>query len=117
MELGIPVFLVVLWLMLSLKVLNEYERGVVFRLGSLLPQPKGPGLILVAWPVDRMVRINDKAAGDPVAALDEHYEQGYNLISSKEAQAAFDIHGDPVHNHVAAARTEVAGGLDTRPVE
>ena len=58
MAIGLPVFLVVLWLMLSLKVLNEYERGVVFRLGSLLPQPKGPGLILVAWPIDRMVRIS-----------------------------------------------------------
>ena len=57
MGFGIPVFLVVLWLMLSLKVLNEYERGVVFRLGSLLPQPKGPGLTLVAFPIDRMVRI------------------------------------------------------------
>jgi hypothetical protein len=42
--------------------------------------------------VDRLQRIADKAAGDPVAALDEHYEQGYNLIASKEAQAAFDIH-------------------------
>jgi hypothetical protein len=41
--------------------------------------------------VDRMLRIADRAAGDPVAALDEHYEQGYNLIASKEAQAAFDI--------------------------
>ena len=41
--------------------------------------------------VDRMLRIHDKAAGDPVAALDEHYQQGFELISSKEAQAAFDI--------------------------
>jgi regulator of protease activity HflC (stomatin/prohibitin superfamily) len=57
MGIAIPVFLVVLWLILSVKVLNEYERGVVFRLGSLLPQPKGPGLILVAFPIDRMVRI------------------------------------------------------------
>jgi len=46
------------WLMLSLKVLNEYERGVVFRLGNLLPHPKGPGLTLVAWPIDRMVRVS-----------------------------------------------------------
>ena len=57
-----PVFvvvgLVVFWLLLSVKVLNEYERAVVFRLGKLLPQPKGPGLIIVAWPVDRMVRVS-----------------------------------------------------------
>ena len=45
--------------------------------------------------VDRLQRITDKAAGDPVAALDAHYEQGYNLIASKEAQAAFDIHREP----------------------
>jgi regulator of protease activity HflC (stomatin/prohibitin superfamily) len=50
--------LVVFWLLLSIKVLNEYERGVVFRLGKLLPLPKGPGLVLVAWPIDRMVRIS-----------------------------------------------------------
>ena len=50
--------LVVFWLLLSVKVLNEYERGVVFRLGKLLPEPKGPGLVIVAWPVDRMVRIS-----------------------------------------------------------
>ncbi|MBY0527605.1 MAG: DUF1501 domain-containing protein [Gemmataceae bacterium] len=45
--------------------------------------------------VDRLQRIADKAAGDPAAALDEHYQQGYELISSKQAQAAFDIHREP----------------------
>ena len=56
-----PAFLlgvVLFWLLLSLKVLNEYERGVVFRLGKLLPQAKGPGLVLVAWPIDRMQRVS-----------------------------------------------------------
>ena len=47
----------VFWLLLSVKVLNEYERGVIFRLGKVLPQPKGPGLIVVAWPIDRVVRV------------------------------------------------------------
>ncbi|MCM2255458.1 MAG: slipin family protein [Vicinamibacteria bacterium] len=55
---GIVFFLIVFWLMLSVKILNEYERGVVFRLGKLLPVPKGPGLVIVAWPVDRMVRVS-----------------------------------------------------------
>ena len=41
--------------------------------------------------VDRFRRISDKAAGDPVVALDEYYEQGYDLMSSPEAQTAFDI--------------------------
>ena len=54
----VPLGLVVFWVILSVKVLNEYERGVVFRLGKLLPQPKGPGLVIVAWPIDRMVRVS-----------------------------------------------------------
>jgi regulator of protease activity HflC (stomatin/prohibitin superfamily) len=50
--------LVAFWLLQSLKVLNEYERGVIFRLGKLLPVPKGPGLTLVVWPIDRIVRVS-----------------------------------------------------------
>src|SRR5689334_17044988 len=42
----------------SINILNEYERGVVFRLGKLLPQPKGPGVVLVFAPLDRMVRVS-----------------------------------------------------------
>ena len=49
---------VAFWFLVSLKVLNEYERGVVFRLGKVLHKPKGPGLVIVAWPVDRMVRVS-----------------------------------------------------------
>jgi regulator of protease activity HflC (stomatin/prohibitin superfamily) len=54
----IGIFLVVLWLLASIKILNAYERGVIFRLGNLLQRPKGPGLALVVWPIDRMVRIS-----------------------------------------------------------
>ena len=42
----------------SIKILREYERGVIFRLGRALPQPKGPGIILVFRPIDQMVRIS-----------------------------------------------------------
>ena len=42
--------------------------------------------------IDRLPRINEKAAGDPVLAIDEYYQQGLDLITSTEAQAAFDIH-------------------------
>jgi regulator of protease activity HflC (stomatin/prohibitin superfamily) len=42
----------------SIKILNEYERGVIFRLGKLLPEPKGPGVALVFAPIDRMVRVS-----------------------------------------------------------
>src|SRR5579872_4557812 len=45
--------------------------------------------------LDRMERYHDQATGDPVVAADEHYQQGYELISSKEAQAAFDIGREP----------------------
>ena len=54
----IVVGLIVLYILNSIKVLREYERGVIFRLGRLLPKPKGPGLILVFSPIDRIVRIS-----------------------------------------------------------
>ncbi|MBI1873058.1 MAG: slipin family protein [Acidobacteria bacterium] len=54
----IVVFIVVLYIFSSIKILAEYERGVIFRLGKLLPAAKGPGIILVFAPVDRIVRIS-----------------------------------------------------------
>jgi regulator of protease activity HflC (stomatin/prohibitin superfamily) len=53
----IVLFIVVLYVISSIKILAEYERGVIFRLGKLLPRPKGPGVILVFAPIDRMVRV------------------------------------------------------------
>ena len=52
------VFIVVLYLINCVKILPEYERGVIFRLGRLLPEPKGPGLVFVFAPIDRIVRIS-----------------------------------------------------------
>src|SRR5215475_10819611 len=52
------VIIVLIWLFNSLNVLREYERGVIFRIGRLLPEPKGPGLIWVFWPIDRIVRVS-----------------------------------------------------------
>jgi regulator of protease activity HflC (stomatin/prohibitin superfamily) len=46
------------YILSSIKILNEYERGVVFRLGKLLPLPKGPGVVLVFAPIDRLVRVS-----------------------------------------------------------
>jgi len=54
----IVVGLVVLYLLNSLNVLREYERGVIFRLGRVLPAAKGPGLIFVFAPIDRIVRVS-----------------------------------------------------------
>ena len=41
-----------------INILNEYERGVIFRLGRVLGEPKGPGFIFVFWPIDRMVKVS-----------------------------------------------------------
>ncbi len=49
---------VVLYILNSIKVLREYERGVIFRLGRVLSKPKGPGIILVFAPIDRIVRVS-----------------------------------------------------------
>lgn len=54
----IVVVIVALYIINSIKILKEYERGVIFRLGRLLPAPKGPGIILVFRPFDQMVRIS-----------------------------------------------------------
>src|SRR2546423_4897501 len=54
----IVVFFVVIYAMAAIKVRREYERGIVFRLGRLFPQPKGPGLIFLIPFVDRMVRVD-----------------------------------------------------------
>ena len=51
-------FIVVLFLISAIKVAREYERGIVFRLGRLLPEPKGPGLFILIPVVDRMVKVD-----------------------------------------------------------
>jgi regulator of protease activity HflC (stomatin/prohibitin superfamily) len=55
---AIVALVIVLYLFSSIKILAEYERGVIFRLGKLLPNAKGPGIILVFQPIDRMVRVS-----------------------------------------------------------
>jgi regulator of protease activity HflC (stomatin/prohibitin superfamily) len=55
---AILLFLIVLFLFSAIKVAREYERGIVFRLGRLLPNPKGPGLFILIPVVDRMVKVD-----------------------------------------------------------
>jgi regulator of protease activity HflC (stomatin/prohibitin superfamily) len=58
---GLPlvvILFVAIYLFSSIKILAEYERGVIFRLGRVLDQPKGPGVILVFAPLDRIVRVS-----------------------------------------------------------
>jgi len=54
----ILLFILVLYAINSIKILTEYERGVIFRLGKLLDKAKGPGVVLVFKPIDRMVRVS-----------------------------------------------------------
>jgi regulator of protease activity HflC (stomatin/prohibitin superfamily) len=60
--LNIPAVVVIvilgLYLLSSIKILPEYERGVIFRLGRLLPEAKGPGIFLVFAPIDKIVRVS-----------------------------------------------------------
>jgi regulator of protease activity HflC (stomatin/prohibitin superfamily) len=55
---GVVLFLVILFLISAIKVAREYERGIVFRLGRLFPEPKGPGLFVLIPVVDRMVKVD-----------------------------------------------------------
>ncbi|HEX3266409.1 MAG TPA: slipin family protein [Gaiellaceae bacterium] len=54
----VVLFLVLLFLVSAIKVAREYERGIIFRLGRLLPEPKGPGLFILIPVVDRMVKVD-----------------------------------------------------------
>jgi len=55
---AVLLFLLILFLISAIKVAREYERGIIFRLGRLLPAPKGPGLFILIPIVDRMVRVD-----------------------------------------------------------
>jgi regulator of protease activity HflC (stomatin/prohibitin superfamily) len=62
----VVLFILAKWI----NVLPEYERGVVFRLGRVMEQPKGPGLVVVLWPIDRMVRIGLRTITEDIPAQD-----------------------------------------------
>ncbi|MFC2085694.1 slipin family protein [Bacteroidota bacterium] len=67
---GIVVAIVILYFISCIRILFEYQRGVVFRLGRVLAQPKGPGLLMVFWPIDRMVRVGLRTIVQDVASQD-----------------------------------------------
>jgi regulator of protease activity HflC (stomatin/prohibitin superfamily) len=72
-DLSLPMIvavIVVIYLLSSIKILAEYERGVIFRLGRVLPSPKGPGVILVFRPIDRIVRISLRTEAMEVPSQD-----------------------------------------------
>jgi regulator of protease activity HflC (stomatin/prohibitin superfamily) len=55
---AVAIFIVVIWLLNCLNVMREYERAVVFRLGRVLGREKGPGLVLILWPIDKVVKVS-----------------------------------------------------------
>jgi regulator of protease activity HflC (stomatin/prohibitin superfamily) len=57
-ELGVAAVVVAIWLFISVNVLREYERAVVFRLGHVLDREKGPGVVIILWPIETMVRVS-----------------------------------------------------------
>ena len=66
----IPVLVILIYLVSSIKILAEYERGVIFRLGRVLKEPKGPGVIFVFNPIDRMVRLSLRVEAMEVPSQD-----------------------------------------------
>ena len=68
--LAIVTILVLLWLVNSVKVLREYERAVVFRLGRVLEHEKGPGFVVILWPIETMVRVSLRVVTWDVPAQD-----------------------------------------------
>ena len=58
LPIAIPIVIVLVWLFNCLNILREYERAVVFRLGRVLKKDKGPGLVLIFWPIDKIVKVS-----------------------------------------------------------
>ena len=92
-------------------VMADNPNGPYFRVRDVaLPSGLAEGRFLgrrdIRASVDRMARINDPAAGDPLAALDDYYQQGYDLVTSTAAQKAFDIHSEPPHVRDKYGRNE-----------
>lgn len=56
--LPIAILIVIIWLFISVNILREYERAVVFRLGHVLEREKGPGVVVIFWPIETMVRVS-----------------------------------------------------------
>jgi regulator of protease activity HflC (stomatin/prohibitin superfamily) len=71
----VPIIAIGVYILSSIKILGEYERGVIFRLGRRLDQTKGPGVILVFSPIDRMVRIDIRQQALEVPLQDTHWSQ------------------------------------------
>ncbi len=70
LPLAIPIVIVLIWLFNCLNIMREYERAVVFRLGRVLRREKGPGLVLILWPIDKIVKVSLRVVTWDVPAQD-----------------------------------------------
>src|SRR5262245_35370969 len=66
----IALFVLLALLLKWINILREYERAVIFRLGRVLERPRGPGLVVVLWPVDRMVRVSLRTVAEAIPPQD-----------------------------------------------
>jgi len=67
---AIVVFILVAWVLSCVKIIKEYERGVIFRLGRVQPQPKQPGLRLIFTPVDTLIKVSTQTQVSDVPPQD-----------------------------------------------
>ena len=94
---GIVIVLLYLWS--TINILKEYERGVVFRLGRLVPKAMGPGLIFVFWPIYKMVRVSLRTITARSPAPGHHYarqrfgEGQCDRLFPRDERAAGDCRG------------------------
>src|SRR3979409_2642073 len=58
LPIAIPIVIFLVWLFNCLNIMREHERAVVFRLGRVLKREKGPGLVLILWPIDKIVKVS-----------------------------------------------------------
>src|SRR5271157_6651249 len=54
----VAVIIFLFWIFACLNILREYERAVVFRLGRVLKKEKGPGVVLILWPIDKIIKVS-----------------------------------------------------------
>ena len=105
----VVLLIVAVYLLSSIKILAEYERAVIFRLGRVLAKPKGPGLILVFRPIDRMVRVSLRLETLEVPAQDVVTRDN---VTVKVSAVLFFRVLDPFVRHPRRAPREHARGLE-----
>jgi len=92
----IAVAIGVLYLLSVINILPEYERGVIFRVGRLYPEPKGPGLIWVFFPIDRIVRVSLRTITGPdsefAAAVRRAAHEGPDILLVTGPQTELPLH-------------------------